>query len=72
VSTIVVGVDASPGARGALAWAAGEARLRQAMLQVVYAYHVRGPGGPDYNASDHEVPAAAGIVSPEIQPARRT
>jgi nucleotide-binding universal stress UspA family protein len=69
VSRIVVGVDASPGARGALAWAAGEARLRQAVLQVVYAYRARGSAGPDYYASEHELPAAAGIVSPEVDPA---
>jgi len=39
VGRIVVGVDASPHARRALAWAAAEARLRQAVLQVVHAYH---------------------------------
>jgi len=69
VSRIVVGVDASPGARGALAWAAEEARLRQAVLQVVYAYHARGSGGHYYYASDHELPAAAGMPSQEIQAA---
>jgi nucleotide-binding universal stress UspA family protein len=35
VARIVVGVDASPGALRALAWAADEARLRLASLQVV-------------------------------------
>jgi Universal stress protein family len=39
VAKFVVGVDASPGAVRALAWAADEARLWPATLQVVHAYH---------------------------------
>lgn len=35
---IVVGVDGSDESRNALAWAAEEAKLRQAELEVVYAY----------------------------------
>jgi nucleotide-binding universal stress UspA family protein len=35
---IVVGFDGSEGSRRALAWAADEARLRQALLQVVRAW----------------------------------
>lgn len=37
-STIVVGVDGSDSSRAALTWAAHEARLRDAALQVVTAY----------------------------------
>jgi nucleotide-binding universal stress UspA family protein len=36
---IVVGVDGSEPARGALAWALDEARLRKATLEVVHAWH---------------------------------
>src|SRR5690349_10811277 len=35
---IVVGVDGSPASHEALAWALDEARLRQARLEVVYAW----------------------------------
>jgi nucleotide-binding universal stress UspA family protein len=38
VSRIVVGVDASPAAAKALAWAVEEARLRGSILEVVHAY----------------------------------
>jgi nucleotide-binding universal stress UspA family protein len=53
---IVVGVDASADARRALAWAAAEARLRQAQLQVVHAHHARELAAPAYFASEHAVP----------------
>ena len=53
---IVVGVNASAGARRALAWAAAEARLRQAQLQVVHAYHAHELATPVYFASQHAVP----------------
>ena len=56
---IVVGVDASPEARAALAWAAEEARLRQAALQVVYAYHGRELAAPVYFPSEHALPPTA-------------
>lgn len=36
---IVVGIDGSPGAARALEWAAREARLRHATLEVVHAWH---------------------------------
>jgi nucleotide-binding universal stress UspA family protein len=39
---IVVGVDGSDGSRRALRWAADEARLRGADLEVVYAYEYHG------------------------------
>jgi nucleotide-binding universal stress UspA family protein len=38
MSRIVVGVDGSPGSRGALAWALEEARLRGAVLRAVHAW----------------------------------
>ena len=66
---IVVGVDASPNARRALAWAAAEARLRQAVLQVVHAYHGRKLAEPVYYGSVHTRDAsvgAAGEPQPEL------
>jgi nucleotide-binding universal stress UspA family protein len=41
-----------------LAWAAQEARLRQAVLQVVHAYHARELGAPFYFPSQHALPAS--------------
>jgi nucleotide-binding universal stress UspA family protein len=40
VERIVVGVDGSENARRALQWAANEARIRHARLEVVHAWHV--------------------------------
>jgi nucleotide-binding universal stress UspA family protein len=57
VARIVVGVDGSPGARRALAWAAQEAGLRQAVLQVVHAYHAKELAAPLYFPSQHALPA---------------
>ena len=56
---IVVGVDASPGAKRALAWAAAEAQLRHAVLQVVHAYHARELAAPFYFPSQHALPGTA-------------
>jgi nucleotide-binding universal stress UspA family protein len=67
VGRIVVGVDASPDARRALAWAAAEARLRQAVLQVVHAYHAKNLAEPVYFGSVHTRDAsvaATGVPSP--------
>jgi nucleotide-binding universal stress UspA family protein len=36
---IVVGIDGSPGARKALAWAVDEARRREATLEAVHVWH---------------------------------
>jgi nucleotide-binding universal stress UspA family protein len=69
VGRIVVGVDASPEARRALAWAAAEARLRQAVLQVVHAYHAKNLAAPVYFGSTHTWDAtvgAAGEPQPEL------
>jgi len=67
VGRIVVGVDASPYAKRALAWAAAEARLRQAVLQVVHAYHAKNLAAPVYFGSQHTRDAgvaATGAPSP--------
>jgi nucleotide-binding universal stress UspA family protein len=69
VGRIVVGVDASPEARRALAWAAAEARLRQAVLEVVHAYHAKNLAAPVYFGSTHTYDAsvgAAGEPPPEL------
>jgi nucleotide-binding universal stress UspA family protein len=59
MARIVVGVDASPGALRAMAWAAEEARLRQAALQVVHAYHSQELAAPLYFPSQHALPGGA-------------
>jgi nucleotide-binding universal stress UspA family protein len=69
VGRIVVGVDGSPNARRALAWAAAEARLRQAVLQVVHAYHGKNLAAPVYFGSTHTYDAsvgAGGVPEPEL------
>lgn len=48
---IVVGIDGSDTARHALRWAAEEARLRQAQLEVVHAWHIPYVGGYPYTAA---------------------
>ena len=67
MARIVVGVDASPGALRALGWAADEARLRLATLQVVHAYHAQALAAPLYFPSREALPgqAAAGVAPPE-------
>ena len=63
MTRIVVGVDASPDSKAALAWAAGEARLRQAVLQVIYAFHARELAAPEYVPTEH------GLVGGGVNPA---
>jgi nucleotide-binding universal stress UspA family protein len=46
--TIVVGVDASDGAKAALRWAVAEARLRNSRLKAVYAWTLAYPRGEGY------------------------
>jgi nucleotide-binding universal stress UspA family protein len=53
---IVVGVDDSPGARKALAWAVTEARLRGAALRVVHVHKQEEWTAPLYFPSQHAVP----------------
>jgi nucleotide-binding universal stress UspA family protein len=48
---VVVGVDGSEGARRALAWAAQEARLRGARLQVVHVWSYLDQGGKAFDPS---------------------
>jgi nucleotide-binding universal stress UspA family protein len=72
VAKIVVGVDASPGALQALAWAADEARLRLATLEVVHAYHAQALAAPLYFPSREALPGravAAGGTPPEEEKA---
>ncbi|HEX6755629.1 MAG TPA: universal stress protein [Mycobacteriales bacterium] len=57
MAKIVVGVDASLHAKAALEWAAAEARLRQAVVQVVHAYHSRELAAPAYAPTEHGVGA---------------
>jgi nucleotide-binding universal stress UspA family protein len=47
MATIVVGVDGSESAAKALRWAAEEARLRDATLVVLHAWHFVYGGGPE-------------------------
>jgi nucleotide-binding universal stress UspA family protein len=65
VARIVVGVDASPDSKAALAWAAEEARLRQAVLQVVYAFHAHELAAPEYVPTQHGLPGAG--VNPSLE-----
>ncbi len=69
MARIVVGIDASPGALQALTWAADEARLRLASLQVVHAYHSQALAAPLYFPSREALPASstAGQLPPEEQ-----
>jgi nucleotide-binding universal stress UspA family protein len=63
---IVVGSNGSSGSVAAVRWAAAEARLRDAELRVVVAYH-RGPAGPAAAAGIvHDAVAQARAVTPEI------
>jgi nucleotide-binding universal stress UspA family protein len=59
MAKIVVGVDASPGALQALTWAADEARLRLATLEVVHAYHGQALAAPLYFPSQEALPGQA-------------
>jgi nucleotide-binding universal stress UspA family protein len=65
VARIVVGVDASPDSKAALAWAAAEAHMRQAVLQVVYAFHARELAAPEYVPTQHGMPGLATVYSLE-------
>ena len=71
MAKIVVGVDASPGALLALTWAADEARLRTATLEVVHAYHGQALAAPLFFPSTEALPgqATGGQRPPEEQPA---
>jgi nucleotide-binding universal stress UspA family protein len=68
MARIVVGVDASPGALQALAWAADEARLRLASLQLVHAYHGQALAAPLYFPSREALPgrATGGQLPPDV------
>ena len=64
MARIVVGVDASPDSKKALTWAAEEARLRQAGLRVVYAFHARELAAPEYVPTEHGL--VGGGVNPPL------
>jgi nucleotide-binding universal stress UspA family protein len=77
---IVVGVDGSAGSTVAVRWAAAEARLREAELRVLTAYHRQHPGlhsmaGPVRAAAEesaaaavvHEAVALARSVAPDVE-----
>ena len=64
MARIVVGVDASPDSRKALTWAAEEARLRQATLQVLYAFHAKELAAPEYVPTEHGL--VGGGVNPPL------
>ena len=64
MARIVVGIDASADSKAALAWAAEEARLRGASLQVVYAFHAREVAAPEYVPTEHGL--AGGGVNPPL------
>jgi nucleotide-binding universal stress UspA family protein len=61
MSTIVVGVDGSEGARKALRWSLDEARLREATLRVVHAWFPLPPAAP-LGFAPPEAPAADEIA----------
>jgi nucleotide-binding universal stress UspA family protein len=81
---IVVGTDGSPGARQAVRWALGEARLRGASVHVVHAWmvplieampepwFVGGPsvGPSDEQVYDHLVAGARSVVDEAVAEAR--
>ena len=71
MARIVVGVDASPDSKAALAWAAEEARLRGAALQVVHAYHAQHLGAPFYFPSRQAVPVMADEQTEPLPPVGR-
>ena len=77
---IVVGVDGSAGSTAAVRWAAAEARLREAELRVVTAYHRQHPGlhftpgrqarpvaEQEATAVAHEAVTEAGSIAPDVE-----
>jgi nucleotide-binding universal stress UspA family protein len=66
---IVVGVDDSPGARKALAWAVTEAGLRGAALRVVYVHKSEEWTGPMYFPSQYAAPSISSGSAGEPSPA---
>jgi nucleotide-binding universal stress UspA family protein len=68
MNVIVVGVDHSPGAKAALAFAAEEARLRGATLRAVHAWQY---GYVGYTGLEGAVPVAGGDIN-ELHAAAQT
>jgi nucleotide-binding universal stress UspA family protein len=72
---VVVGVDGSPDSADALVWAAHEARLRGARLEVVYALFFRSElleQYPDLLEKERSIPGAAVARAQELEPALET
>jgi nucleotide-binding universal stress UspA family protein len=65
MDTIVVGIDGSPAAAAALAWAVDEARVHDARLHVVYAWNI----SPLVYASPYAVQATEGLLEAEREAA---
>jgi nucleotide-binding universal stress UspA family protein len=65
---IVVGTHGSPGSDAAVDWAAAEARLRDAELRVVVAYHRQQTAGPpDTPRVLHDAVTRARAVAPGVE-----
>jgi len=64
---IVVGADGSAGSTEAVRWAAGEARLRDAELRVLTAYHRGRQSEEDTAAVVHHAVAQARDVAPDVE-----
>lgn len=69
---VVVGVDGSPGSMRALAWAAAEARIRSAVLEVVHVdvfrHEVMDQFGPSVLGSEHAVLDEAVARASSLEP----
>jgi nucleotide-binding universal stress UspA family protein len=68
---VVVGVDGSPDSEDALAWAAAEAKIRRAQLEVVYAVFYRSElldQFPDMRSRERSILASAVTRAREMQP----
>lgn len=63
---IVVGVDGSEGSKQAMAWAAREATVHGAALEVVYAYEHR-PNWSTYGTDEHLTRGAAERIREEVE-----
>jgi nucleotide-binding universal stress UspA family protein len=63
---IVVGANGSPGSVVAVRWAAAEARLRDAELRVVVAFHRRPTGPAETTSLVHDAVVQARTVAPGI------
>ncbi|MBP2471817.1 nucleotide-binding universal stress UspA family protein [Crossiella equi] len=63
---IVVGVDGTEAGRRALAWALGEARAHQAVLEVVHAWSFDAMTDLAFTSSEHQHEASVGLLAAEL------